>query len=170
MDLAAKLKEEIEKKRKASEPLRELVAASSKTTSDTDAPITPSQEKKKKVYLTNGSRKKLEAELSVRVGWESSSGLESVSEEREQGPLSPEQISAQKSAIEGKKAIPKTEIFKRLRFEILGKAPFIVSIYSSTGPSKTFLICFRKANPSLLLLSFSPNLFQSSPPTGYSIR
>lgn len=113
--LSAKLNAEIEKKRKSSEPLRDAVTAVSESASANDV-IPSAQEKKKKVYMTNGQAKKLQAELSVRVGAASlASGTDSILEDSGAGPLSPEQISANKSAIEGKKVIPRAEVFKRLR-------------------------------------------------------
>ena len=110
MDPITKLKAEMEKKRKAAEPLHEAVA----TISDGSAlPISDKPEKKR--YLTNGQAKKLQTELTVRVGGLATVGESGGDERYEAGPLSPEQISAQKSSIEGKKTIPTAEVFKRLR-------------------------------------------------------
>jgi hypothetical protein len=53
-ELSAKLSLEIEKKRKSSEPLRDARASVSEPSSTGDAIV---QEKKKKVYLTNGQVK-----------------------------------------------------------------------------------------------------------------
>jgi hypothetical protein len=115
MDSLSILKAEMERKRKVTEPLRDAVALATDSGSAADA-TNPVQEKKKKVYLTNGQAKKLQAELLVRVSVDDAAlGSNSNAEGNEVGPLSPEQISAHKSAVEGKKIIPRTEVFKRLR-------------------------------------------------------
>ncbi len=106
-----------ERKRKVTEPLRDVVAVTTDSSETIATAASPVQEKKKKVYLTNGQAKKLQAELLVRVNAADDAALGSNSNAGgfDVGPLSPEQISAQKSAVEGKKMIPKTEVFKRLR-------------------------------------------------------
>jgi hypothetical protein len=118
MDPLAILKQELDRKRKITEPLREAVAtpsADSQASDSTSSQPVEKQEKKKKVYLTNGQARKLQAELTVRVGGDMVDGVAGQKEGDHGGALSPEQISAQKSAMEGKKMIPNSEVFKRLR-------------------------------------------------------
>ncbi len=112
--------DELEKKRKVTEPLQDAVAqASNSSGAAGNAAASPVQEKKKKVYLTNGQAKKLQSELLMRVSVDdAASGSIGNADGIEVGPLSPEQISAHKSAVEGKKMIPKTEVFKRLRYSV----------------------------------------------------
>ena len=106
------LKEELDRKRKAIEPLKEALAASGSSSPALGA----AGEKKKKVYMTNGQVRKLQAELSIGVGAASSNrsgGQEGDGSEHPDGPLSPDQI--HKVVVEGKKLLPRAEVFKRLR-------------------------------------------------------
>ena len=100
MDAIAKLKEELEAKKRKVDALAGKDAASSEGAAES-APA------KKKVYRTNGQTKQLLKEMQVSVS--------SASEHRtrDDGPLSPDQAAAQAGG--SKKFIPKAEVFKRLR-------------------------------------------------------
>mmetsp|Transcript_3340 Transcript_3340/g.7883 ORF Transcript_3340/g.7883 Transcript_3340/m.7883 type:complete len:379 (-) Transcript_3340:352-1488(-) len=102
MDALAKMKEEVEKKKRLME------AAGGGADAEAGA---SAAKKPKKTYMTNGQLKKMESELKVRV-----SGSDIAGADKDSEVLSPEQKAAQTAAETAKKkVIPKEEVIKRLR-------------------------------------------------------